>query len=113
MTVSELKADVVRVARTCGRPDGMAPSINQYKLLGAVDASTLRAMVGTYKARGLPELSWAEAMEKLGFTPARKWRGTRRPVKYVPCEACHQLHPVQREADLEDSGQYVAEGVLS
>lgn len=114
MTIGEIRAHVQMVADRVGRPKGVAPSIQQYKVhCGDMCPKTLMALVSGYRAPGKPTLGWVACMEALGFTSARKWRGERKRFRYEQCPTCRYAVPVPADTEMEATGQYVAEGVLS
>lgn len=74
-----MRADLVRVARLDGQPEGGAPRRDTYVRVGRWSTSAIQAaFVGYYKktARvgGGPLESWSKAVARFGLTPAVKMR---------------------------------------
>lgn len=71
MSPAELRADLVRVARECGRPDGVSPSEEEYRRHGRFSpyAVMMTASEGRRRLVGgqaRPRLTWAQSVKRLG-----------------------------------------------
>lgn len=63
------RGELRRVARLCGRPEGVAPSLLDFRRHSAWSEKRIRGAFGGYR-NGNPVVGWRGAVQKLGFTPA-------------------------------------------
>jgi hypothetical protein len=66
-----MRADMIRVARLTGLPDGVAPRRNDYRRLGRFGAGAIQTQEFGY-ADGDPIESWAEGVRRLGLETTRE-----------------------------------------
>jgi hypothetical protein len=76
----EARADIMRVARLCGWPDGMAPSRPQYQKHGRWSETRIRGMWGYKQLPNLNKQGWVER------SPALGWRATVAKFGLRPCD---------------------------
>lgn len=72
---ARIRSDLLRVAQLAGRPEGVAPSISDYRRLGSFSPVAVQGCVRGYSLRDhRPRADWVEAVEALGFVSARRHR---------------------------------------
>jgi hypothetical protein len=95
-----VRADLQRVARLCGLPDGEAPTYAQYHQHGRYPVSRAEKIAGAE--------SWSPAMRRYGLGTARQWRKI--PAKELVADLRRVAMRVGRPQYMPSRKEYRAQG---